>query len=74
MEENQRRKDHNKVVERAEDVRARTINQMVVVEEDQLDAEHKRQKQEILKGVWNKQEEIKRVKDITEKKYAKLLV
>jgi len=33
---------------------------MVVQEEDQLDAEHKRQKQEILKGVWTRQEEIKR--------------
>jgi len=55
-------------------VRARTINEMVVQEEDQLDAEHKRQKQEILKGVWTRQEEIKRVKDVADKKYAKLLV
>lgn len=45
MEENVNRRTANKKVERAEDLRCRKINELVVQEEDMLEAEHKRHKQ-----------------------------
>ena len=74
IQDNETRREHNKNVERAEDLRAREINEMIVKEEDLLDAEHKKHKQELLKEAWTQQEEIRRVKDIADRKYAKLLV
>lgn len=39
-----------------------------------IEAEHKRYKQKLLKEAWTQQEEIRKVKDIADKKYAKLLL
>lgn len=74
MMENEARRAHNKKVERAEDLRTREINEIIVKEEDMLDAEHKRHKQQLLKEAWTQQEDIRRTKEIADKKYAKLLV